>query len=114
MLCKNNKDVMKIVRDRNISFIQIWFTDVLGVMKSFAIRPSELEEAMTEGMGFDGSSIEGFARIEESDMIKVPDCPDKAKWEKEGAKVIYGQLCLYNIVQRSLTKKSEYICVPLK
>ena len=63
MLCKNKKDVMKIVRDRNISFIQIWFTDVLGMLKSFAITPSELEGALMEGMGFDGSSIEGFARI---------------------------------------------------
>ena len=73
MLCKNNKDVMKIVRDRNVSFIQIWFTDVLGMLKSFAITPSELEGALTEGMGFDGSSIEGFARIEESDMVAKPD-----------------------------------------
>ncbi len=73
MLCKNNKDVIKIVRDKKVSFIQIWFTDVLGVLKSFAITPSELEGALTEGMGFDGSSIEGFARIEESDMIAKPD-----------------------------------------
>ena len=71
--CKTARDVMKIVRDRNVSFIQIWFTDVLGMMKSFAITPSELEGALTEGMGFDGSSIEGFARIEESDMIAKPD-----------------------------------------
>jgi glutamine synthetase len=71
--CKTIEDVYKAVKDHKVSFIQIWFTDVLGVMKSFAIRPSELEEAMTEGMGFDGSSIEGFARIEESDMIAKPD-----------------------------------------
>jgi glutamine synthetase len=73
MLCKNTKDVMKIVRDRNVSFIQVWFTDVLGMLKSFAITPSELEGALLEGMGFDGSSIEGFARIEESDMVAKPD-----------------------------------------
>ena len=73
MLCRNNKDVFKIVRDKKVSFIQIWFTDVLGILKSFAITPSELEAALTEGMGFDGSSIEGFARIEESDMIAKPD-----------------------------------------
>jgi len=73
MNCQNSEDVLKIVRDKNISFIQYWFTDVLGVLKSFAITPSELEEGMTEGMGFDGSSIEGFARIEESDMIAKPD-----------------------------------------
>jgi glutamine synthetase len=71
--CQTIEDVYKIVRDKEISFIQIWFADILGMLKSFSIRPSELEEAMTEGMGFDGSSIEGFARIEESDMIAKPD-----------------------------------------
>jgi glutamine synthetase len=65
--------VSRIVKDKEVSFIQIWFTDILGVLKSFSIRPSELEEAMIEGMGFDGSSIEGFSRIEESDMIAKPD-----------------------------------------
>ena len=71
--CKTQEDVLKIVKDKDVSFIQYWFTDVLGVLKSFAITPSELKEGMTEGMGFDGSSIEGFARIEESDMIAMPD-----------------------------------------
>jgi glutamine synthetase len=73
MLCETPEDVKKIVMDTNISFIQFWFTDVLGSLKSFAITPSELEEGLTEGMGFDGSSIEGFARIQESDMIAKPD-----------------------------------------
>jgi glutamine synthetase len=73
MLCETVEDVAKIVKEQNVSFIQFWFTDVLGILKSFAITPSELEEGMTEGMGFDGSSIEGFARIEESDMIAKPD-----------------------------------------
>ncbi len=73
MQCQTFDDVRKIVKDKDISFVQFWFTDVLGVLKSFAITPSELEEGMTEGMGFDGSSIEGFARIEESDMIAKPD-----------------------------------------
>jgi len=72
-LCKSKKDVLKIVKERNVSFIQIWFTDILGILKGFAITPSELEVALDEGMGFDGSSIEGFARIEESDMIAMPD-----------------------------------------
>ena len=71
--CQTAEDVSRIVKDKEVSFIQIWFTDILGVLKSFSIRPSELEEAMTEGMGFDGSSIEGFSRIEESDMIAMPD-----------------------------------------
>ena len=73
MNCQSVEDVFQAVKDRQISFIQFWFTDVLGFLKSFAVRPSELEEALTEGMGFDGSSVEGFARIEESDMIAKPD-----------------------------------------
>ncbi|OGP75271.1 MAG: glutamine synthetase [Deltaproteobacteria bacterium RBG_13_58_19] len=73
MRCQSIEDVLKFVKDHKVSFIQLWFTDVLGMLKSFSIRPSELEEGMTEGMGFDGSSIEGFSRIEESDMIAKPD-----------------------------------------
>ncbi len=69
-----NKDyVLKTVKERHIHFIRMWFTDVLGQMKSFAITPSELEMAFEEGIGFDGSSIEGFARSIESDMIAYPD-----------------------------------------
>jgi glutamine synthetase len=71
--CTTKADVLKAVKEHNVSFIQFWFTDVLGVQKIFSITPSELEEGMTEGMGFDGSSIEGFCRIEESDMIALPD-----------------------------------------
>ena len=73
MNCRDGEDVKKIVREKDVSFIQFWFTDVLGTLKCFSITPSELEEGLTEGMGFDGSSIEGFARIEESDMIARPD-----------------------------------------
>jgi glutamine synthetase len=73
MLAQTTRDVQKIVKEKNVSFIQFWFTDILGILKSFAITPSELEEALSEGMGFDGSSIQGFARIEESDMIAKPD-----------------------------------------
>ena len=73
MPCKTKEDVAKLVKDKNVSFIQFWFTDVLGILKSFAVTPSELDEGLEEGMGFDGSSIEGFARIEESDMIAMPD-----------------------------------------
>src|SRR3990172_2259682 len=65
--------IRKIVEEKNIAFIQYWFTDILGILKSFTITPSELEEGMIEGMGFDGSSIEGFARIEESDLVALPD-----------------------------------------
>jgi glutamine synthetase len=65
--------VLRTAEERGIKFIRLWFTDVLGVLKSFAITPQELEGALGEGMGFDGSSIEGFSRIEESDMVAMPD-----------------------------------------
>ncbi len=67
------EDVLKIVEEKQIKFVRFWFTDVLGFLKSFAVTPAELEGAFEEGMGFDGSSIEGFARIEESDMVAWPD-----------------------------------------
>jgi len=70
---KDKAYVMKTVKDNNIKFIRLWFTDVLGFLKGFAITVDELEGALEEGMGFDGSSIEGFARIEESDMVAMPD-----------------------------------------
>jgi len=70
---KDKEYVLKQVKEKNVKFIRLWFTDVLGVLKSFAISPRELELAFEEGMGFDGSSIEGFARIEESDMVAMPD-----------------------------------------
>lgn len=70
---KNKEYVLKEVKDKNIRFIRLWFTDVLGMLKSFSISPEELDLAFSEGMGFDGSSIQGFARIEESDMIAKPD-----------------------------------------
>ncbi len=70
---KLREDVIKKIKDKKIKFIHLWFTDVLGFLKSFAITVEELNKAMTEGMGFDGSSIQGFARIQESDMIAMPD-----------------------------------------
>ena len=65
--------VLKKAHDNNIKFIRFWFTDVQGFLKSFAITVEELEGALSEGMGFDGSSIEGFSRIEESDVVAMPD-----------------------------------------
>jgi len=65
--------VLRTVEERGIGFIRLWFTDVLGILKSFAITAQELEGALAEGMGFDGSSIEGFSRIQESDMVALPD-----------------------------------------
>ena len=73
MATKTAQDVLKLAKEKNVKFIRLWFTDVLGFLKSFAITLPELETALEEGMGFDGSSIEGFARIEESDVVAIPD-----------------------------------------
>ena len=67
--------ILKTAKEHDVKFIRLWFTDILGILKSFAITIEELEGALEEGMGFDGSSIEGFARIDESDMVALPD-PD--------------------------------------
>jgi len=69
----SKKDVLKIVKERDVKFIRLWFADITGQMKGFAITKEELEGALNDGMGFDGSSIKGFARIDESDMIAMPD-----------------------------------------
>ena len=70
---KTAEDVKSLVKDRDIRFIRLWFTDILGQLKSFSINAAELEDAFEGGMGFDGSSITGFNAIEESDMIAMPD-----------------------------------------
>jgi glutamine synthetase len=67
--------VLKMAKEHDVKFVRMWFTDIQGILKSFAITVEELELALTEGMGFDGSSINGFARIDESDMVAKPD-PD--------------------------------------
>jgi glutamine synthetase len=70
---KTKSDIMKLVKENKVRYIRLWFTDVLGFLKGFTITVDELPRALGDGMGFDGSSIEGFARIEESDMIARPD-----------------------------------------
>ncbi len=70
---KDKEYVLKSAKDNNVKFIRLWFTDILGFLKSFAITIKELEVTLDEGAGFDGSSIEGFARIDESDMMAIPD-----------------------------------------
>jgi glutamine synthetase len=65
--------VLKTVEERGVRFVRLWFTDVLGQLKSFAISPAELETALEEGMQFDGSAIDGFSRIQESDVLARPD-----------------------------------------
>lgn len=65
--------VLRTVEERGVRLIRLWFTDVLGNLKSFAISPAELENALDDGMTFDGSSIDGFSRIQEADVLAVPD-----------------------------------------
>ena len=65
--------VLRTVEERGIRFVQLWFTDVLGIPKAFNITPAELENALEEGMTFDGSAIDGFSRVQESDVLAVPD-----------------------------------------
>lgn len=65
--------VLRTVEERGIRFIQLWFTDVLGTPKTFSITPAELENALEEGMTFDGSAIDGFSRVQESDVLARPD-----------------------------------------
>jgi len=65
--------VLRTLEERDIRFVRLWFTDVLGTLKSIAVAPAELEGAFADGIGFDGSAIEGFARVYEADMILRPD-----------------------------------------
>src|SRR3981189_398051 len=65
--------VLRTVEERGVRFVRLWFSDVLGKLKSFAITPAELEGALEEGMTFDGSTIQGYTRIQEADMLAKPD-----------------------------------------
>src|SRR6187431_3787189 len=65
--------VLRTVEERGVRLVRLWFTDVLGQLKSFAISPAELENAFEEGMRFDGSAIDGFSRVQESDVLARPD-----------------------------------------
>ena len=73
MLDQQRDYVLRTVEERGVRLIRLWFTDVLGNLKSFAISPMELENALEDGMTFDGSSIDGFSRIQESDVLAIPD-----------------------------------------
>ena len=81
--------VLRTVEERGVRFIRLWFTDVLGQLKSFAITPAELENAFAEGMTFDGSAIDGFSRVQESDMLALPDANtfDVLPWRGQDAPV---------------------------
>src|SRR5687767_6524041 len=67
------KDVLRRAKEEGVQFALLWFNDLEGHLKSFAITPAEIEDALDDGMGFDGSSITGFNAIEESDMVAIPD-----------------------------------------
>jgi glutamine synthetase len=70
---KQQEFVLRTLEERDVRFVRLWFTDVLGFLKSVAVAPAELEGAFAEGIGFDGSAIEGFARVYEADMLAKPD-----------------------------------------
>ena len=70
---KQQEFALRTVEERDVRFIRLWFTDVLGTLKSVAIAPAELEAAFEEGLGFDGSAVEGLTRVSEDDMIVKPD-----------------------------------------
>ena len=87
MLDQQRDYVLRTVEERGVRLVRLWFTDVLGNLKSFAISPVELENALDDGMTFDGSSIDGFSRIQEADVLAVPD-PDTFEiipWGEPGA-----------------------------
>ncbi len=123
---KQEEFVLRTIEERNIRFIRLWFTDVLGFLKSVAIAPAELENAFDEGIGFDGSAIEGFARVTESDMLARPDSATFSilPWRTEapGAARMYCDIAMpdgsasmtdpRNVLRRTLNKAAEmgYTC----
>ena len=92
---KSAADVAQIVKESDVRFVRLWFTDVLGQLKSFSINAAELEDAFDGGMGFDGSSITGFNPIEESDMIAMPDPSTFAliPWRPEEENAVARMFC---------------------
>jgi len=81
--------VLRVVEERRIRFVQLWFTDVLGRHKAFHVTPAELEDALDEGMTFDGSAIDGFSRVQEADVLAKPDLDtfQLLPWHPEGESV---------------------------
>src|SRR5437899_2880776 len=81
--------VLRTVEERGVRFVRLWFTDVLGYLKSFSITPAELDVALDEGLSFDGSSVEGYSRVQEADMIARPDAStfELLPWRGEDAPV---------------------------
>src|SRR5256714_1334501 len=91
---ESRREVLSRIEQEGVQFVLLWFTDLEGHLKSFAITPGELEGALDDGMGFDGSSITGFNAIEESDMVAIPD-PSTCQlmpW-KEGETKVARMIC---------------------
>jgi glutamine synthetase len=123
---KQEEFVLRTIEERNVRFIRLWFTDVLGFLKSVAIAPAELENAFDEGIGFDGSAIEGFARVTESDMLARPDSATFSilPWRTEapGAARMFCDIAMpdgsasmtdpRNVLRRTLNKAADmgYTC----
>jgi len=98
ILMTANEDVLGMIADNNIKFIRLQFVDVLGIVKNVAIPAAQMKKALDVGISFDGSSIEGFARIQESDMVLKPD-PETFRilpWNADGSKIagIVCNVCL--------------------
>src|SRR5215208_3981189 len=88
------KDVVKRIANEGVQSVLFWFTDIEGHLKSFAITPQEIESALDDGMGFDGSSITGFNAIEESDMVAIPDPSTfRIMPSREGEAVVGRMIC---------------------
>ncbi len=105
----DKQEILEQAKANNVKFINMWFTDILGYLKSFAITVDELELSMEEGQGFDGSSIQGFARIDESDMVAMPDPTTFAMlpWRPREGGAVARMFC-----DISLPDGSPYECDP--
>ncbi len=115
--------VLRVVEERGVRLIQLWFTDVLGIPRTFDITPAELENALEEGMTFDGSAVDGFSRIQESDVLARPDPKtfQLLAWQADGgeapvARVVCDVLnldrspfegCPRQVLRRTLERASE-------
>jgi len=72
-MTKTKDEVLALIDENKVKYIRLWFTDILGQLKGMSITRGEIEHVLDEGQGFDGSSIEGFVRIQESDLVAMPD-----------------------------------------